>query len=92
MDLLEKNKNFANRQAYQKVTFYRGIELFTDGNYAEALKMFKKSIAEQKDAKFTARATFWKAETEFVLDSFNESLLSFKQFHRFSRSEKDSGI
>ncbi|MES2543615.1 MAG: tetratricopeptide repeat protein [Bacteroidota bacterium] len=88
LDLLEKNKNFANRQAYQKVTFYRGIELFTDGNYADALKMFKKSIAEQKDAKFTARATFWKAETEFVLDSFNDALLSFKQFTGFAEAKK----
>ena len=78
--LLEKNKSFANKQAYQKVTFYRGLELYTDGNYQEALSMFKKSIAEPRDPKFTARATFWKGETEFVLDNFNESLLSFKQF------------
>jgi tetratricopeptide (TPR) repeat protein len=78
--LLEKNKSTANKEAYQKVTFYRGLELYTDGNYKEALAMFKKSAAEQKVAKFTARATFWKGETEYVLDSFNEALLSFKQF------------
>ena len=78
--LLEKNKSFENKQAYQKVTFYRGIELYTDGNYSEALAMFKKSIAEPRDAKFTARATFWKAETEYVLDNFSEALISFKQF------------
>jgi TolA-binding protein len=78
--LLEKNKSFANKQAYQKVTFYRGIELYTDGNYSDALAMFKKSIAEPRDAKFTARATFWKAETEYVLDNFSEALISFKQF------------
>ena len=80
LDLLEKNKSFANKEAYQKVTFYRGLELYTDGNYADALAMFKKSIAEPRNAKFTARAYFWKGETEYVLDSFNESLLSFKQF------------
>lgn len=78
--LLEKNKSFTNKQAYQKVTFYRGIELYTDGSYNDALAMFKKSIAEPRDAKFTARATFWKAETEYVLDNFNEALISFKQF------------
>ncbi|MDD3005466.1 tetratricopeptide repeat protein [Flavobacterium sp.] len=78
--LLEKNKSFANKQAYQKVTFYRGIEWYTDGNYTEALAMFKKSIAEPRDPKFVARATFWKAETEYVLDNFSEALISFKQF------------
>lgn len=78
--LLEKNKSPQYKAAYQKVTFYRGLELYTDGDYQEALKMFKKSIGEQKDQKFVARATFWKGETEFVLENFSEALLSFKQF------------
>ena len=90
LEILEKNKSFANKQAYQKVTFYRGLELFTDGNYQEALSMFKKSIGEQQEAKFTSRATFWKGETEFVLDNFNESLISFKQFMAFPESKNTS--
>jgi TolA-binding protein len=73
--------------AYQKVTFYRGLELFTDGKYQEAQKMFVKSLKEQKDARFTARATFWKAESEYVLDNFNEALLSFKQFEGMSEAK-----
>ena len=80
LTLLEKNKNPENRLAYQKVTFYRGLELFTDGNYQEAQKMFVTSIGVQKDAKFSSRATFWKAETEYTLDNFKDALLSFKQF------------
>lgn len=85
--LLEKNKNPQYKAAYQKVTFYRGLELHTDGDYQEALKMFKKSLAEQKDPKFTARAMFWKGETEYVLDSFNEALLSFKQFEGYAEAK-----
>ena len=80
LELIEKNKSFTNKQAYQKVTFYRGLELYTDGDFNEATKMFKKSIAEPRDAKFTARATFWKGETEYVLDNFTEALITFKQF------------
>ena len=90
LELLEKNKSFENKQAYQKVTFYRGLELFTDGNYQEALSMFKKSVSEQQVVKFTCRATFWKGETEFILDNFNESLLSFKQFMAFPESKNTS--
>jgi len=90
LELLEKNRSFANKQAYQKVTFYRGLELFTDGNYQEALVMFKKSISEQQDPKFTCRATFWKVETEYVLDNFSESLISFKQFMTFPESKNTS--
>ena len=90
-ELLEKNKN-ANRPAYQKVTFYRGLELFTDGNFQQAMDMFKKSIAEPRDPKFTARATFWKGETEYVLDSFSESLISFKQFIGYAEATKTPEI
>ncbi len=80
LDLLEKNRGFANKEAYQKVTFYRGLELYTDGLYADALAMFNKSLGEPRNAKFTTRATFWKGETEYVLENFKEALISFKQF------------
>ncbi len=85
--LLDKSKSPENKPAYQKVTFYRGLELYTDGNYKDALAMFKKSIAEPQDKTFSARATFWKAETEFGLDFFNEALISFKQFQAFAEAK-----
>ncbi len=85
--LLDKSKSPENKPAYQKVTFYRGLELYTDGNYKDALGMFKKSIAEPQDKTFSARATFWKAETEFGLDNFNEALISFKQFQAFAEAK-----
>ncbi len=78
--LLGKNKSSENKPAYQKVTFYRGLELYTDGKYQEASSMFEKSIDEPRDAKFTARATFWKGETEYVLEDFKNAVLSYKQF------------
>jgi tetratricopeptide (TPR) repeat protein len=87
LTLLEKDRSPANRAAYQKVAFYRGMELYTDGNYQEALALFKKSIAEQRDPRFTARATFWKAETEYGLDMFSEALISFKQFMAFDEAK-----
>ena len=86
--LLEKNKTPSNKLAYQKVTFYRGLELFTDGNYTSALSLFKKSIAEQKDPKFSARATFWKGETEFVQEDFTNALLSYKQFLGYAEAKE----
>jgi TolA-binding protein len=85
--LLDKNRKPENKLTYQKGTFYRGLELFTDGNYKEANPMFKKSIAEQKEPKFLARATFWKAETEFIQENFNESLSNFNQFANLPESK-----
>jgi tetratricopeptide (TPR) repeat protein len=84
--LLEKNKRAENKTAYQKVTFYSGLESFTNRNYQDAEKMFKKSLENQVDAEFTARATFWKGETENKLEDHKNSLLSFKQFLGLSRA------
>ncbi|MGO4772952.1 tetratricopeptide repeat protein [Flavobacterium sp. W22_SRS_FK3] len=78
--LLEKNRTPENKLAYQKVLFYRGVELYNESNYAEALKMFTGAVKEQKDPDFTARATFWKAESEYVTDDFQNALLSYRQF------------
>ena len=86
--LLEKNKSPENKLAYQKVLFYRGLELYTDGKYDDALKMFTKATTEQKDVVFTTRSTFWKGEAEYVLGGFKEALLSYKQFAASSSAPK----
>ena len=86
--LLEKNKAAENKLAYQKVLFYRGLELYNDGDYNDALKMFVKATTEQKDPVFTTRALFWKGETEYVLNDFKEALLSYKQFAGSTQASK----
>lgn len=78
--LLERNKTAANKIVYQKVLFYCGIESVTAGDYVSAVKLFNRAVNEAKDAVITARATFWKAESDFVLEEFKSALAGFKQF------------
>ncbi|MCK7590072.1 tetratricopeptide repeat protein [Subsaxibacter sp. CAU 1640] len=82
LKLLEGKSSFENKVAYQKVTFYRGIEVYNEGNYAEAKSLFEKSLKEPRDAKFTARATFWKAESDYNIGNFADALIGFKQFQQ----------
>lgn len=88
LELIEKNKSYTNKKIYQKVTFYRGLELYNDGDLTEALKMFKKSLAEPLDQKFAARATFWKGEIEYTTDNFKDASLTFKQFLNFAEAKE----
>ncbi|WP_380218397.1 tetratricopeptide repeat protein [Jejudonia soesokkakensis] len=80
IELLENNKSFENKLAYQKVAFYRGIELYNEGDYAAAISMFNKSLKEPRDAQFTARTTYWKAESDYNLSNFEEALVGYKQY------------
>lgn len=88
LKLLEGKSSFENKVAYQKVTFYRGIEIYNEGNYSEAKKMFEKSLKEPRDANFTSRATFWKAESDYNIGHFDEALIGFKQFQQQAEASK----
>ena len=83
--LLDDKKSFDNRVAFQKVNFYRGIEVYNEGDYARAKELFDTSIKEAKDDVFNSRATFWRAETEYHLNNFDAALLDFKQFEGQSK-------
>lgn len=80
--LLKDKKSLENKKAYQKVAFYRGLELYNEDKYSEALTMFNNSLDQQRDDEFTSRATFWKAETDYNLTNYNEALIGFKQFNQ----------
>ncbi|MEH6405842.1 MAG: tetratricopeptide repeat protein [Leeuwenhoekiella sp.] len=82
MDLLENNKNFKDKVAYQKVAFYRAIEQYNESDYAGAIDNFENSLKDPRTAEFTARALYWKAESEYNLNRIDDALLTFKQFEQ----------
>ena len=80
MRLLEENKNYASKTTYQKVAYYRGVELFIETDYAGAAESFRKSLGSAEDALFKARASYWNAEAAYMLNRFDEALSSFMDF------------
>ncbi|RKE98102.1 tetratricopeptide repeat protein [Ichthyenterobacterium magnum] len=92
LKLLEGKRSFENRVAYQKVAFYRGIEVYNEADYNNAKQLFDASINEAKDSKFTSRATFWKAETDYHLTNYNDALIGLKQFEQQSESNATKEI
>lgn len=88
MELLENNKSFENKLAYQKVAFYRGLELYNEGKYTDAISMYNKSLKEPRDQTFTARATYWKAESDYQLSNFDDALIGFKQYLQLPSANK----
>jgi len=80
LELLKGKSSFENKVAYQKVAYFRGLEVYNEAKYNEALNLFKSSLKEPRDPEFVTKATFWKAETEYNLGDFNEALLDFKAF------------
>ena len=86
LELLKGKNSFENKAAYQKVAFYRAVELYSENKYNDALNLFNGSLKEPIDPIFVAKATFWKAETEYNLTNYNAALIGFKQFAGFSEA------
>lgn len=79
MESLEKIKSTDPRieRAYQRVAFFRGLELFTNQRYSDAILSFDKSLGYGKyDDVIRARTLYWLAET-YVRENDNETAISY---------------
>ncbi len=86
VELLEKNRILEDKSIYQKVTFYRGLELYEANDYLVAKTYFDKSLSVQEDQVFTARTTYWKAESDYLLGNYAEALTGLLQYKGMSSS------
>lgn len=80
---MENIKNIREdiREIYQRISFFRGIELFKDGKYKLAITLFDKSLNNSKaDKNIKAEAIFWKAESYYRLKRFNDALKYYNEF------------
>ena len=84
---LKDKKDADNREVYQKVALYRGIQLFNDNSLDNAKEHFDLAINEPRDNSITARGVFWKAETDYLLNNFNDALVGFQQYETMSKSD-----
>ncbi|AVR43970.1 hypothetical protein C7S20_01090 [Christiangramia fulva] len=80
MRLLENNRNFSDKQAYQKVAYFYGLELFEEGDYYAAIENFDKALKEPRDQQISAKATFWKAESEYNVNRMEDAILGYREF------------
>lgn len=76
-----KVKNTAINQAYQRVTYYRGLELFGNQAYEQAVEHFDKSLAYRSlNRQLEAGALFWRSEALYRLGDYNAAINGFNQF------------
>jgi TolA-binding protein len=71
------------REAYQKVAYFRGIELFRNRNYADAVAMFDKSLKyKDMNPALGAQATYWKGESDYRLGNAQAAVNDWEAFRQ----------
>lgn len=79
---LEKIKKRDTRLnlAYQKVSLFRGIELFNNSLYKDAIEHFEKSLKFPLEQSIAALAIYWRGEAYYRLKNWDMALADYNLF------------
>jgi tetratricopeptide (TPR) repeat protein len=73
--------------AYQKVAFFRGLELFSNLEFESSVNMFEKSLKYEKyNMQIRARSVYWRAEGNYRLGHFDLAKDDYQLFMGFPGS------
>lgn len=75
-----QNKDARAKEAYQLVSFNRGVELFQGGNYSEAAIYFDRVKTYPLSNLLIAEAIYWKAEIAYKEKKYTQAASLFNQF------------
>jgi TolA-binding protein len=75
------NKDSRLEEAYQKVAFYRGLELFKNLEFETSISMFEKSFKYEKySTTIRARAIYWRGEANYRLGRYDLARNDYELF------------
>ncbi len=77
------------RETYQKVTYYRGSQLYADGKQGAAKGLFEKSLEVPVDLKYKALSHFWLGEIAHGEKEYNGSIQQHNQFLTLAKNMRD---
>ena len=82
-----KKKDQTIKKAFQRISFFRALELFNDSRFQEAIETLNVSLKYATyDPNLNARAYYWIGESQYRLINYKEALVFYNQFLLSSRA------
>ncbi len=82
LESLEKIKNWDSQlqSVYQRLTYYRGVDLFNNNNMPLAATYFDNSLKYNFDQKLHLQAYYWKAEALFREKKYKDAIDAYTKY------------
>lgn len=77
------------KEAYQKVTYLRGLQLYRESEYTEAKSLFAKAANNPVDAKTTALSNYWLGEMAHDAKDYGKSISYIAKFLNVAKNRND---
>ncbi len=74
-----ENKSDRIKEAYQKVTFYKGTEYYNTAKYKTAIQLFDKSLTYQIDKDLVTASYYWKGEAFATLRDYRSAIDAYQK-------------
>ncbi|MFO7922995.1 MAG: tetratricopeptide repeat protein [Bacteroidales bacterium] len=74
-------KNNDIRRAHQRVAYFRGLELYSNLRFEDAIEIFDESLQNaQFNPAIAAQAYYWKGEAQFRLGRYDDAVRNYNRF------------
>lgn len=84
------SKDIRLLDARQRISYYRGVELFKQGDYQEAIELFRYAVDHNRDPRIKAKAIYWMAESYHQLGDYDNAIYNYTEFLSTSGSRSIS--
>ncbi len=68
------------KQAHQKVAYFRGVDLFNNMQYEEAIRLFDKSLIYTFNKDIRASSIYWKGESFYRIKKYSEAIENYQAY------------
>ncbi|MBL7964068.1 MAG: tetratricopeptide repeat protein [Flavobacteriales bacterium] len=79
-----KNKDLRLQEAYQKLAFDRGVELYEGRKFKDAALFFERAVKYPVNKQANAKAYYWKGESLFALGEYADALREYDNLRNTS--------
>lgn len=66
--------------AYSRISYYRGVELYNENDFSEALQHFYNAQKQIINNPYQANARFWIAESYYKMQKWDSTIVAYQQF------------